>query len=57
MHLISKLACLMNWHRPNRRKVRWNGHHFSGQCQQCGRMIVRESHRKWRFERQAADTD
>ncbi len=50
MEIFGKLACLTNWHKPNRRRVRWNGRNFSGHCLRCERAIVREAHRKWREE-------
>lgn len=53
MRLISKLSCMINRHRPDRRKVAWTGKHFSGKCRYCGQVITRKSHRKWRIDHAA----
>ncbi len=50
MQILSRLTCLINRHRPNRRKVVWTGKQFSGRCKHCGHTIMRQGHRKWRLD-------
>lgn len=48
MSLMSPINCYLGRHEPKRRKVRWNGLTYVGECKYCGKEIERVSHRNWR---------
>jgi hypothetical protein len=54
MSLMSPIQCYLGKHEPDRRKARWNGLTYVGECKYCGKGIERVSHRNWR-ERGAAE--
>ncbi len=54
MSIVSSIACLLNWHKPVRREVVWNGRVYVGECRHCGAPIQRLGRRVWRRRRDEA---
>jgi hypothetical protein len=48
MSFISFIGCAVDRHEPLRRKVKWDGKHYVGECRHCSAAILRVGHRKWR---------
>jgi len=48
MSLIRLPLCLLNHHKPNRRKVKWDGISYTGTCDCCGAEIRRRDRGDWR---------
>lgn len=48
MSLMSPIQCYLGRHDPDRRKVRWNGLTYEGDCKYRGKQIERVSHKNWR---------
>lgn len=48
MSVFAFVGCLMNFHRPLRRDVEWDGRTYVGVCRHCGTPIERRSRRNWR---------
>jgi len=48
MSLLSKLKCILGWHEPLRRDVKWDGKQYRGTCRHCGTEIVRMARKTWR---------
>jgi hypothetical protein len=42
--------CIFNRHIPVRKRVKWDGLHFVGQCRMCGRPICKHENGSWRKE-------
>lgn len=48
--MIGLLRCTFNSHSPEHYRVSWNGEHYCGTCQRCGRPIRREARGQWRLQ-------
>ncbi|PLK24106.1 hypothetical protein C0V72_05900 [Porphyrobacter sp. TH134] len=55
MSLLSFVGCWLNHHKPDRRKVEWDGRGYVGHCRHCGVAIERHSRRNWRRQKPAGD--
>lgn len=42
------ILCLINRHKPDRNKARWDGFHYVGACTACGREVYRLKSKTWR---------
>lgn len=55
MSVFSSIGCLINYHKPLRREVMWNGRAYIGHCRHCGALIERRGRRTWRKRDQSSE--
>ena len=53
LKLLMLPLCLLDRHRPNQRKIRWDAHDYAyiGVCQHCTRQIRRQRKGVWLADR------
>jgi hypothetical protein len=57
MSFFGRILCAFDRHDPVRRKVRWDGGIYVGECRRCGASIYRISRRTWRRAKPATNPD
>ncbi|MDX3911025.1 MAG: hypothetical protein QHC67_14570 [Sphingobium sp.] len=46
--ILQSILCLLNRHKPDRHKAKWDGVHYVAGCTACGRKIYRRKAKRWR---------
>ncbi len=44
---LNRIFCIFGKHKPDRHKVRHNGHTFVGRCKHCGTPMMRDGPKSW----------